>query len=499
MPKSKFAVGLAAGILGVTGCAGATLAADLPVKAQVLAPAVYNWTGIYVGVHAGYGGGMKDWGGINFLAHGALAGGTVGVNQQIGNWVIGVEADALWSGIKGSRDEVIAIPFSVSNFTATIASKIDAVATIAARLGFAQDRWLVYVKAGGGWTRETHTQSQISTITGITGSQRVSIEGKENRFGPMVGFGAEYAFLGNWSAKVEYNYFDFTANGTVRQAGTLTSFAGTTTNVQTTVNIREQLHFAKVGLNYRFGPAGAPEIAASRPAPGYNWTGVYIGVEGAGGLGGRTEWIGFAPFEAYQPRGWLAGGLIGVNVQAGAFVAGFEADWMGGRINGGRSDITSVTVGGTSSQILSSNIDGLATATARMGFVAADRWLVYTKAGLALAHVNHTNTFSFIGGPGVTSSIFANAGDALHTGVVMGVGAEWAFLNNWSAKVEYDYIRFRAQDVFLPGTITEISPVLGTGTTSLPNSASIRQDLHLVKFGVNYRFNPWVDVVTARY
>ena len=82
---------------------------------------------------------------------------------------------------------------------------------------------------------------------------------------------------------------------------------------------------------------------------------------------------------------------------------------------------------------------------------------------------------------------------------MIGIGTEYAFLGNWSAKLEYDYIRFRSQDVFLPGTITQISPVLGTGTTSLPTSASIRQDLHLVKFGVNYRFSPWVDVVTARY
>ena len=105
--------------------------------------------------------------------------------------VIGIEGDASWANIKGSRDEIIAIPFSVSNFSASIASKIDAVATIAARLGFAQDRWLVYVKAGGGWARETHTQSQVSTITGVPGAQSASLEGKENRFGPMVGFGAD--------------------------------------------------------------------------------------------------------------------------------------------------------------------------------------------------------------------------------------------------------------------------------------------------------------------
>jgi len=500
MRGSRFTVRLVAAVLGGAGSACAALAADLPVKAPVLPPTVYNWTGFYVGVHAGYGGGMKDWGGINSLAGGPIAGGQVGVNQQIGNWVIGIEADASWAGVRGARDELVAIPFSVSNFTETIASKIDAITTIAGRLGFAQDRWLVYVKAGAAWAHETHAQNQVSTISGVPGAQTVAISGTENRFGAMIGLGAEYAFLGNWSAKFEYDYFDFSANGIVRQAGTLTSFAGTTTSVATTVNIRQQLHIAKVGLNYRFGPDAAPEIAASPPMPGYDWTGVYAGLQGAGAWG-PARWLGFAPFDAYVPKGWLAGGTVGINVQAGAFVPGIEVEWMGGRVSGGRTDVTSVTAGGTSTQSLATRLDGIAMATARMGFVAADRWLVYGKAGLALAHATHTNDFSFLAAnPGVTtSSIFTNEGDALHTGIVLGAGIEYAFLGNWSAKLEYDYIQFRTQDVFLPGTITEISPVLGTGTTSLPNSASIRQNLQLVKFGVNYHFSPSVDVVSARY
>src|SRR3954469_16651790 len=79
--------------------ASVAFAADMPLKAP--APAVYNWTGPYGGVHAGYGGGVKDWGGINFLAQGAIAGVQFGVNQQIGNFVFGVEVDASWSGMKG--------------------------------------------------------------------------------------------------------------------------------------------------------------------------------------------------------------------------------------------------------------------------------------------------------------------------------------------------------------------------------------------------------------
>ena len=81
---------------------------------------------------------------------------------------------------------------------------------------------------------------------------------------------------------------------------------------------------------------------------------------------------------------------------------------------------------------------------------------------------------------------------------VAGFGAEYAFFGNWSAKLEYDWVHFTAQQIFLPGTITEISPVLGTGTTSLPNTATLRpSDLHLIKFGINYRFGP--DVIRAKF
>ena len=49
------------GIL-ILGGSGAVRAADLPVKAvPMMAPAGYNWSGIYGGVHLGYGRGMKDW------------------------------------------------------------------------------------------------------------------------------------------------------------------------------------------------------------------------------------------------------------------------------------------------------------------------------------------------------------------------------------------------------------------------------------------------------
>ena len=61
----------------------------------------------------------------------------------------------------------------------------------------------------------------------------------------MVGAGIEYSFSDNWSAKIEYNYLDFGTRA-VR-------FADTTGILFFDTNIRESIHVAKVGINYRFG------------------------------------------------------------------------------------------------------------------------------------------------------------------------------------------------------------------------------------------------------
>src|SRR5689334_16842792 len=123
------------------------LAADLPVKAPpMIAAAVYNWTGIYGGLHVGYGMGMKDWtdSTFNYDVKGFLGGGQVGVNQQIGNWVIGLEVDASWANIKGEQSFTIGGPAFGITQIGSVSTKIDRIVTGSFRLGFAQDRWLVY-------------------------------------------------------------------------------------------------------------------------------------------------------------------------------------------------------------------------------------------------------------------------------------------------------------------------------------------------------------------
>ena len=67
-------------------------------------------------------------------------------------------------------------------------------------------------------------------------------------------------------------------------------------------------------------------------------------------------------------------------------------------------------------------------------------------------------------------------------------GGEYAFAPNWSVKAEYDYIKMFAQQVQLQGTA--VGGPFGAGVQINAAAAKITQDLHLVKFGVNYHFNP---------
>src|ERR1043166_4745717 len=143
----------------------------------------------------------------------------------------------------------------------------------------------------------------------------------------MIGFGAEYGFLGNWSAKLEYDYVDFTPQSLVFvrvpfsntsdftpqslvfEKGTLTNFAGVTTTVSTNQIIPQRLHIVKAGLNYRFGP-GRQERAPTPPARGYDWSGPYIGAQGVGAWA-SADWVGFQPQNYYNATGWLGGGTVG--------------------------------------------------------------------------------------------------------------------------------------------------------------------------------------------
>jgi len=221
-------------------------------------PALYSWTGFYVGVHAGGAWADTDWfypcSATNLLiaspcnlASGGhsgsswLAGGQVGFNYQVGRWVWGIEAEFSGTEIKGSNLDAA---FPTQEF---LHSRTDFIGTVAPRVGVAWDRTLLYVKGGAAWTHDkywlTAVQAPFAGETFATGDA--------TRWGWMVGVGVAYAFAQNWSVKAEYNYMDF---GTERVFFASNGLVPSQPNFDE--DIRRTAQVVKVGLNYKFDWGG---------------------------------------------------------------------------------------------------------------------------------------------------------------------------------------------------------------------------------------------------
>src|SRR5580692_8518448 len=85
-------------------------------------PAYFTWTGWYVGLNGGGGWGQSKQSASfnatgfpaastgNFNTNGGLAGGTIGYNYQMGQWLVGAEADLDWSNIRGTFNSAVTAP-----------------------------------------------------------------------------------------------------------------------------------------------------------------------------------------------------------------------------------------------------------------------------------------------------------------------------------------------------------------------------------------------------
>jgi outer membrane immunogenic protein len=97
-------------LFGAVVAAQSAVAADLSVAPLYKAPppqpapAVYNWSGFYVGANGGGGWGSSWWDSQSTRINlsGGQVGGTAGYNWQFGNAVLGLEGDLDWSNLSGS-------------------------------------------------------------------------------------------------------------------------------------------------------------------------------------------------------------------------------------------------------------------------------------------------------------------------------------------------------------------------------------------------------------
>jgi outer membrane immunogenic protein len=260
----------------VVALSSAAYAADMgmPLKAPPPpAPPPFSWTGFYVGIAGGAGWGTVEnnfnsitlnescsscgdgpggthssstesintpWGQTEM--NGWLFGGTVGYNWQANPWlVLGAEGDFDWTDIEGT---------SACGFENVFGchAKVDWTADIAGRIGFTWDRALIYAKGGVAWA---HTD--YNTFFNLEPDESFNISMGDTRVGGLFGAGIEYAFLPNWSAKIEYNFMDFgtkTFNPNVfSECG---PGGGDCESVTANVSLREVIQTVKFGVNYRF-------------------------------------------------------------------------------------------------------------------------------------------------------------------------------------------------------------------------------------------------------
>ena len=258
---------LATCVIAVALIGTPALAADMGVPSRSyyppLPPAIYDWTGIYVGGHIGGGllvdsvsqngvstGGFNLAGTGNLRPTGVIGGAQVGANYEFVPWVVGIEGSWTDSAISGNAligcTGPCAIKTSATKTTAPAQERFTSnpqwFAAATGRFGYAANDWLFYAKAGGAWMRVAYTEDLL-TPGGVTATTQIA---NDNRSGFTVGAGIELGLVENISAKIEYDFYDFGSKNY--------NFIAITP-----VSVNSNLHTIIVGLNYKFNWSGGPK------------------------------------------------------------------------------------------------------------------------------------------------------------------------------------------------------------------------------------------------
>jgi outer membrane immunogenic protein len=243
---------------------GHAAAADLPVKTPWPAPPipVFTWTACYLGAIVGGGWGHKEFEdptvfvtgtaavpSVTVSPSGWLLGAQAGCDFQFApNEVFGIEGSFSGGRLKGHSDLVPSGAIAGDN--AIVTARLDALATLTGRLGYAIDRTLLYGKAGFAWADE-----QFST-TGLYLGTPFDIEGPAGRFAWTVGAGVEWAFSDYWAVRLEYDFYDFGNHGVTF----IDENAGATVG---SLPVKQTIQTVKLGLSFRYmwmPPAGIPVV-----------------------------------------------------------------------------------------------------------------------------------------------------------------------------------------------------------------------------------------------
>lgn len=185
------------------------------------------------------------------------------------------------------------------------------------------------------------------------------------------------------------------------------------------------------------GVAHAADVIVETATP-YNWSGVYVGLQGGGA--------------------WLKAddSADTVNMSSGAFGAYLGANWQGGNVVFGIEGDVNYTSNDGSIYGIDIGADWQGALRGRLGY-AIDNVLIYGTGGLAV-------TRAYVDAPPIISEKETLAGWTL------GGGIEYAFAQNWTTRIDYRYSDYGGTDFGLPGT------------------TDVDFTEHAVRFGIGYKF-----------
>jgi outer membrane immunogenic protein len=186
-----------------------------------------------------------------------------------------------------------------------------------------------------------------------------------------------------------------------------------------------------------------------------------------------------------SPKGWMLGGQFGCDYQfaGSSWVVGFEGAAIGGNLKSQTyvglpldPDVTGGLLPGNSA-LVSARMDFIPSGTFRLGY-AWDRVLLYVKGGAAGA----SDKFEVLGifTPVSNATPFDFQGLGLRVGWTAGAGVEWAFYENWSVKVEYDYYGFGHSTV-----------LMSESNLGLAAPVDVKQSVQSVRLGLNVHMWSW--------
>ncbi len=251
----------------------------------------------------------------------------------------------------------------------------------------------------------------------------------------------------------------------------------------------------RLGLSVLILGAAAQRAAGAEPAP--VWDGCYIGGQiGFAHAQSHWDYTNSNPYTAtgnadpqliagadFHRSRAVAGGQLGCNTTlSGPWMVGLEAAWIGNPLNitQDNSGFTLTGPGGglTLTEAITTNVNAIASATARIGVAVAPDLLVYGKGGLALGRITTSGAVS----PSVPEFDWSDT--RWHPGWTVGAGVEFWLLPNLSLGLEYDYYRFATRDHVGLVSATDIGPG-GVVSTANPVLHRVGADAHTIMARIN--------------